>query len=95
MMTLSRIIPEVQSALRSRGPQDPNRSKSKKSKKDPAEGVTLLGQVGCSVIFRNGVSVSPELLIQVIADGVGYSGYLLAQPQDNQGCSSSRFGLRA
>lgn len=85
MITLSRIIPKVQSAFQSHDPQDPNQSKSKKSKKDPAEGVTLLAQVGCSAILWNWVSVSPELLIQVIADGVGYPRYRLVPLQDNQG----------
>lgn len=77
------IIPEVQSII-----------KIKKSKKDPAEGVTLLGQAGCSGILWNWVSVSPELLIQEIADGVGYSGFLLVPLQDHQGLFQYQEQLR-
>ena len=79
MITVSRIIPNVWSALQSHGPQDPNQTESNKSKKDPAEGVTLLGQVVCSVVLCNRLSISPEGLIQAVANGVGYSGYLLVQ----------------
>lgn len=48
----------------SHGPQDPKRSKSSKPKKGPAEGVTLLSQVACSVIFCSCVSPSPAASIQ-------------------------------
>ena len=62
---INRIIPNIFSALWSHGPQDSNQSKSKKSKKDSAEGVTILSQVDCSVILCNWVSTSSEVLIQV------------------------------
>ena len=42
------------------GAQDPNQSKSNKSKEDPVEGVTFLNQVACSVILSNWVSNSRE-----------------------------------
>ena len=45
MIMISRIIPSVWSVLRSHGPQDPNQSKSNKSKKDPIEGVTFLSDL--------------------------------------------------
>ena len=45
MITLRRIIPNVWSAVCSYGPQEPNQSKSNKSKKDPIERVTFLSQL--------------------------------------------------
>ena len=53
MTVISRVIPDVWRAFWSHGAQDPNQSKSNKSKEDPVEGVTFLNQVACSVILSN------------------------------------------
>ena len=56
--------------------QDPNQSKSNKSKKDPMEGVTLLSQVAYSVILCNSFNF-PRSVNLGIAGGVGYNRHLL------------------
>lgn len=53
MIVISRIIPDAWSVLQSHGPQDPNQSKSNKSKKDPVERVTFLSKVAYSAILCN------------------------------------------
>lgn len=65
MITINKIIFSIWSILWSHSPQDSNQSKSNNSKKDPAEGVTFLSQMACSVILYNLVSTSPGELTQV------------------------------
>lgn len=64
MVIISRIIPNVWSALWNLGPQDPNKSELMTSEKDPSEGVTFLSHLACSVIC-SWVSTFPEVLTQV------------------------------
>lgn len=45
MIIISRIIPSFWNVLWSHGPQDPNDSKSNKSKRQPVERVPFLSQV--------------------------------------------------
>ena len=51
MILRNQVIPSVWSVPWSHGPQDPNQSKSNKSKKDPIEGITFLIQAVCLVII--------------------------------------------
>lgn len=56
MVTISRVIPNVWSALWNLGPQDPNQSELKTSEKDPSEGVTFLSHL--SINFPRSVNPS-------------------------------------
>lgn len=84
MITISRISPNVWNALQTHS-QDLNQAESGKSRKTLLKESTLLGQVAYSAVFCNSVLISPEVLIQVVMDGVGYNGYLLVQLKDNRG----------
>lgn len=66
MITISRIIPDVWSALQSHGPQNSNQSK-----KVPVEGLTLVSQVACIVILH--YFIFPRSANPGIAGGVSHS----------------------
>lgn len=63
ILTISRIIPRDWKALWRHGPHDPKQLKSSRSEEEPAEGVTFLNQVACSVTLCSWVSTSPKVLI--------------------------------
>lgn len=60
MVTVSRIIPSVWSTLWTYSPQDPNQSKSNKSKKDPADPVACSISYIISFNFPRSINPSAE-----------------------------------